>query len=183
MGHIPIRMLHATLIMVFDSLTFSSQQQPIWQPYCKWGSLNKTLIDIGLPQVPYYTFVFSSVKLDICWASIHACDNRFETVKVFFDPCFMKSVKVNTCNQEHVNTTVETTKRNIKFLRNSYKLPCIPIKALKITLYYKRKLPNNIFHNKTNKIVDAVLTFLCGNTSVNNFLFFFVILMSPLKGM
>ena len=113
----------------------------------------------------------------------YTCDNRFETVKVFFDPCFMKSVKVNTCNQEHVNTTVETTKRNIKFLRNSYKLPCIPIKALKITLYYKRNLPNNIFHNKTNKIVDAVLTFLCGNTSVNNFLFFFVILMSPLKGM
>ena len=70
-GHIPIRMLHATLTMVFDSLTFTSQQQPIWQPYCKWGSLNKTLIDIGLPQVPYYTFVFSSVKLDICWASIH----------------------------------------------------------------------------------------------------------------
>ena len=28
-GHIPIRMLHATLTMVFDSLTFTSQQQPI----------------------------------------------------------------------------------------------------------------------------------------------------------
>ena len=29
MGHIPIRMLHASLTMVFDSLTFKSQQQPI----------------------------------------------------------------------------------------------------------------------------------------------------------